>query len=221
MALLASGNAMTSPGWVVDSFDHFIGASQQRRWHSYPEFLRDLEVDRELVFGWRLHRQLGRLFSLQDEIDISCCCSMLVDEIGSIRQQASRADKKPFVVDRRQLVSGRQRDDQRRPKEKPPEECEAWNSQSTPADCRARKVSSIKKSGLSRSCLVLQARTPLTIVAHILPGRRLVVRPTLGAMQSSSAARYHGADCLSTAQPAAADAHRTAAATEPRGEGRG
>ncbi len=109
----------------------------------------------------------------------------------------------------------------RRPKEKPPEGCEGWNSQSTPADCRARKVSSIKKSGLSRSCLVLQARTPLTIVAHILPGRRLVVRPTLGAMQSSSAARHHGADCLSTAQPAAADAHRTAAATEPRGEGRG
>jgi hypothetical protein len=54
------------------------------------------------------------------------------------------------------------------------------------------------------------ARTPLTIVAHILPGRRVVVRPTLGA-------------CLSTAEPAAADVHRTAAvdAAEPHGEGRG
>jgi hypothetical protein len=31
---------------------------------------------------------------------------MLVDEIGSIRQQASRADKKPLVVDCRQLVFG-------------------------------------------------------------------------------------------------------------------
>ena len=40
---------------------------------------------------------------------------------------------------------------------------------------------------------------PLTIVAQILPGRRVVVRPTLGAIGSISA-RYHGADaCLSTA----------------------
>ena len=67
------------------------------------------------------------------------------------------------------------------------------------------------------------ARTPLTIVAHILPGRRVVVRPTLGAIGGSST-RYHGADaCLSTAEPAAADVHRTAAvdAAEPHGEGRG
>jgi hypothetical protein len=64
------------------------------------------------------------------------------------------------------------------------------------------------------------ARMPLTVVAHILPGRRVVVRPTLGAIGSISA-RYHGADdCLITAEPAAADVHRTATA-EPRGEGRG
>src|SRR5258708_18110596 len=47
--------------------------------------------------------------------------------------------------------------------------------------------------------MLLWARTPLTIVAHILPGRRVVVRPTLGAIGSISA-RYHGADaCLGTA----------------------
>src|ERR1700737_866844 len=39
----------------------------------------------------------------------------------------------------------------RRPKEKPPEGCEAWSFQSTPADCRAWKVSSIKKERLGRS----------------------------------------------------------------------
>src|ERR1700693_6066135 len=61
---------------------------------------------------------------------------------------------------------------------------------------------------------------PLTVVAQILPGRRVVVRPTLGAIGSISA-RYHGADdCLITAEPAAADVHRTATA-EPDGEGRG
>src|SRR5260221_12648690 len=46
---------------------------------------------------------------------------------------------------------------------------------------------------------LLSARMPLTVVAHILPGRRVVVRPTLGAIGSISA-RYHGADaCLNTA----------------------
>src|ERR1700737_2855998 len=77
-----------------------------------------------------------------------------------------------------------------------------------------------KKSGFSRSFFSLWARAPLTIVAHILPGRRVVVRPTPGAIGSISA-RYHGADArLSTAEPAAADVHRTAAA-EPHGHGRG
>src|SRR5216683_1908004 len=48
--------------------------------------------------------------------------------------------------------------------------------------------------------MLLWARTPLTIVAHRFPGRRVVVRPTLGAIGSISAARYHGGDaCLSTA----------------------
>ena len=49
------------------------------------------------------------------------------------------------------------------------------------------KVSSI---GLSRF-FALWARTPLTIIAHGLPGRRVVIRPTLGAIGSISAARYH------------------------------
>jgi hypothetical protein len=67
---------------------------------------------------------------------------------------------------------------------------------------------------------LLSARMPLTIVAHVLPGRRVIVRPTLGAIGSISA-RYHGADdCSITAEPAAADVHRTATA-KPHGEGRG
>jgi hypothetical protein len=110
----------------------------------------------------------------------------------------------------------------RRPKEKPPEGCEACNSQSTPADCRAWQASSIKKSGLSRSFLVLYARTPLPIVTHILSGRPVVVRPTLGAMGSSSLARYERAGaCLSTAEPADVHQIATTDAVKFHGEGRG
>src|SRR6202022_909991 len=66
----------------------------------------------------------------------------------------------------------------RRPKEKPLEGCE---------------VSSIEKSGLSRSFLLLWARMPLTIVSEIRPGRRVVGLVTLGAIGRISAARYYGA----------------------------
>src|ERR1700730_2822523 len=71
-------------------------------------------------------------------------------------------------------------------------------------------------------CRPGRARTPLTIVAHILPGHRIVICPTLAAIGSISGARTHGADaCLSTAEPAITDVHRTADVAEPHGEGRG
>src|SRR5260370_37980283 len=75
----------------------------------------------------------------------------------------------------------------RRPKERPPEGSEAWNSQSTPADRRAWKLSNIKKSGFSRPWFGLQAKKPLTNGAPILPGRPLGGPPTLGAKLNSKA----------------------------------
>src|SRR5882757_2149462 len=79
-----------------------------------------------------------------------------------------------------------------------------------------------KKERLEPLFLVLYARTPLTIVAHILPGRPVIIRPTLGAMGSGGLARYERAGaCLSTAEPT--DVHQTATtdAVKFHGEGRG
>jgi hypothetical protein len=78
-------------------------------------------------------------------------------------------------------------------------------------------MSSIRKSSLSCSFLLSWARTPLTIVVHRLPGRRVVIRPTLDAIGSIDA-RYHGADACSSI----ADVHRAApdAAVAPHGQGR-
>ena len=79
-----------------------------------------------------------------------------------------------------------------------------------------------KKERLEPLFLLSSARMPLTIVAHIRPGRRVVVRPTLAAIGSISGARTHGADaCLSTAEPAVADVHRAADIAEAYGECRG
>jgi hypothetical protein len=79
-----------------------------------------------------------------------------------------------------------------------------------------------KKERLEPLLLVLYAGTPLTIVAHVLSGRPVVVRPTLGAMGRSSVARYERADaCLSFVEPADVHQFATVDAVEFRGEGRG
>ena len=63
-----------------------------------------------------------------------------------------------------------------------------------PADCRAWKVSSIKKERLEPLFFAfLWARMPQTIGAEIGPGRRVVGLVTLGAIGRISAARYCGA----------------------------
>ena len=52
------------------SFDHLVGAGEQRRWHGDAKRLRGLEVDPQLIFGRVLHRKVGRLLALEDAIDI-------------------------------------------------------------------------------------------------------------------------------------------------------
>src|SRR5437899_5427074 len=49
---------------LAHSLDHLVGAREQRWRHVEAERLRGLEVDHQLVFSGRLHRQIGRLFAL-------------------------------------------------------------------------------------------------------------------------------------------------------------
>jgi hypothetical protein len=92
-----------------------------------------------------------------------------------------------------------------------------------PASIYSGRLSSLesveqKRAAWAALFLLSWARTPLTIVAHILPSLRVVIRPTLAAIGSISGAHTHGADaCLSTAEPAVDDVHRaTAARISPR-----
>jgi hypothetical protein len=62
-------------------FDHLASAREHSGRHGEAEGFCRLEVDRKLVLGRRLYRQLGWLLALEDAIDVAGRLSVLVDKI--------------------------------------------------------------------------------------------------------------------------------------------
>src|SRR5262249_943348 len=93
-------------------FDHLVGAGEHGRWHREADGLRGLEIDNQFVFGRRLYRHVGWLFALKDPVDVTGRTTILVDEIGSIGDQAAAGNAVSVKVDRRKFVSGGKRNDQ-------------------------------------------------------------------------------------------------------------
>jgi len=60
---------------------HLVGSDQEARRYSEPERFRGFQVEDGLVFGRCLHRQVGRVFALEDTIDIAGLVPVLVDVI--------------------------------------------------------------------------------------------------------------------------------------------
>src|SRR5215813_13664762 len=85
-------------------FDHLVGASKYCRRHSEAERFRGLEIDDELVLGRRLHRQITRLFALENAINISSRLPVLIDEVGPIGDQTPTGNEGALGIDCGQLV---------------------------------------------------------------------------------------------------------------------
>src|SRR5881296_3175170 len=56
---------------LAHSFNHLVGAREQRGRDFKAERSCGLEVDHQLVLGRRLHRQVGWFLALEDAIDVT------------------------------------------------------------------------------------------------------------------------------------------------------
>jgi hypothetical protein len=87
---------------IANSLNYLVGTRTHRWRHGEAERLSGLQINRQLVLGWRLHRQIGGLRATEDAIDVVGCVSKLVSEIWPVRDQSAGGNIRATVVDRRQ-----------------------------------------------------------------------------------------------------------------------
>jgi len=89
----------------IISFDHLIGAGEQRLRHGEPECLRGFQIDDKFILGRRLHGEIGRFLAFENAIDIAGRAPELIGKTRSVGDQATIRDNEAVGIDGRQLIA--------------------------------------------------------------------------------------------------------------------
>jgi len=68
------------------SFDHLVGAAEQRKRHRQTESIRGLEIDDQLDFRGLHDRQLGGLLALENPACVDTGQAVVIRKIASVAQ---------------------------------------------------------------------------------------------------------------------------------------
>src|SRR5262249_44843082 len=82
-------------------FDQFVGALQNTQRHVEAKRFGGLEVDGHFKLGRQRHRQLGRLFTLQNPADVDAEPAMHIENTGSVADQSTSRGVFTPIVNRR------------------------------------------------------------------------------------------------------------------------